>query len=464
MTPRETLFLVPGVSMALLPDGRREVAARVRFTLPPVSPGVGAALEALSQGGHSAEELHLLAHRDGTAAAAMLQLLLKILGTHGVLSRTLHLEGVPLATLSPAPPRLEGGSPNASARSGLSRFAFTRASGGGTLLETPVTARRVFMPTWHGPALLGALAAHPSSEAFASAVPGIPPEVARAFLRLLMEAGAVTELGPEGAPVEPEALATWEFHDLLLHGRSRREQHEAGYGATYRFRGRLPEPGKKPPMQGEVLPLEVPDLTEVARRDPPFTSVVEGRRSLRTHGSPAVTRAQLSELLYRAVGARRAPLRGQEESEARAYPAGGGLYELEVYAVLHQCEGLEPGLYHYQPEPHALTRVSGRTGAVDQLLGMAASGASLPAPPQVLLVLTARFARVAWKYEAMAYSLMLKHVGVVFQNLYLVATAMDLAPCALGGSSAEVFAHASGLSPLVEGAVGEFLLGTRVRG
>jgi SagB-type dehydrogenase family enzyme len=464
MTSRETLFLVPGVSMTLLPDGRREVAARARFMLPPVSPGVGAGLEALRQGGHSVEELHQLANRDGASAAAMLQLLLKILGTHGVLSRTLHLEGVPIATLTPAPPRLEGTAPKLGARSVLSRFAFTRAADGGTVLETPVTSRRVFMPTWHGPALLGALAAHKSPEALASAVPGIPPEACAAFLRLLTEAGAMAELGPDGAPVEPEALATWEFHDLLFHGRTRREQHEAGYGATYRFRGRLPEPTKKPPMPGEVLPLEMPDLAAVARSDPPFTTVLERRRSLREHGSRPVTRAELSELLYRAVAARRATLRGQEEGEARPYPAGGGLYELEVYAVLHQCEGLEPGLYHYRPEEHALTRVSGRTAAVEELLSIAASGAALSAPPQVLLVLTARFARVAWKYEAMAYSLMLKHVGVVFQNLYLVATAMDLAPCALGGGSAEVFAYASGLSPLVEGAVGEFLLGSRVRG
>lgn len=372
-------------------------------------------------------------------------------------------KGLPSPRSRPRRPGSKGTSPSVSTRPVLSRFAFTRAGDGGTVLETPVTARRVWMPTWHGPALLGALAAHKSSEAFASAVPGILPEVATAFLRLLREAGAVTELGPDGAPAEPEALATWEFHDLLLHGRSRREQHEAGYGATYRFRGRLPEPTKKPPMQGEVLALEVPDLAEVARRDPPFTTVVERRRSLREHGAQALTRAQLSELLYRAVGARSAPLRGQQESQARAYPAGGGLYELKVYAALHQCEGLEPGLYHYRPESHALTRVSGRTPSVDQLLGMAASGAALSAPPQVLLVITARFARVAWKYEAMAYSLMLKHVGVLFQNLYLVATAMDLAPCALGGGSSEVFALASGLSPLVEGAVGEFLLGSRVQ-
>jgi len=74
--------------------------------------------------------------------------------------------------------------------------------------------------------------------------------------------------------------------------------------------------------------------------------------------------------------------------------------------------------------------------------------------------LTARFARVAWKYQTMAYAVMLKHVGVVMQTLYLVATAMGLAPCGLGGGSAELFARASGLDPLVEGSIGELFLGS----
>jgi SagB-type dehydrogenase family enzyme len=81
--------------------------------------------------------------------------------------------------------------------------------------------------------------------------------------------------------------------------------------------------------------------------------------------------------------------------------------------------------------------------------------------PQVVLVLTARFARMAWKYETMAYAVMLKHVGVIFQTLYLVATAMGLAPCALGNGGADLFARAAGLDPLVEGSVGEFVIGSQ---
>jgi SagB-type dehydrogenase family enzyme len=66
-----------------------------------------------------------------------------------------------------------------------------------------------------------------------------------------------------------------------------------------------------------------------------------------------------------------------------------------------------------------------------------------------------------WKYEGMAYATILKDVGVLYQTMYLVATAMGLAPCALGCGNADVFSQVAGLNPYEEGSVGEFLLGTR---
>jgi hypothetical protein len=70
---------------------------------------------------------------------------------------------------------------------------------------------------------------------------------------------------------------------------------------------------------------------------------------------------------------------------------------------------------------------------VKPLVAQAAAGMGVTAASmQTLIVITARFARVAWKYESIAYQLVLKHVGVLIQTMYLVATAMELAPCAVG--------------------------------
>ena len=81
--------------------------------------------------------------------------------------------------------------------------------------------------------------------------------------------------------------------------------------------------------------------------------------------------------------------------------------------------------------------------------------------PQVVPVIAARFGRVMWKYDAVAYSLVLKHVGVYMQTVYLVATAMGLAVCGVGGGDSADFAAATGLDFYAQGSVGEMILGSR---
>src|SRR5262249_15040917 len=147
---------------------------------------------------------------------------------------------------------------------------------------------------------------------------------------------------------------------------------------------------------------------------------------------------------------------------SRPYPAGGGLYELELYAVVNRCDNLRSGLYHYDPARHGLTRLAGRTAEAESLLRDAAGSAALPENDlQVLIILAARFARLAWKYESIAYALTLKHVGVVFQTMYLAATAMGLGARAIGCGDADLFARAAGTAYWAETSVGEFLLGSQ---
>ena len=78
--------------------------------------------------------------------------------------------------------------------------------------------------------------------------------------------------------------------------------------------------------------------------------------------------------------------------------------------------------------------------------------------PDVLFVIAARFPRVSWKYESIAYSLILKDVGVLFQTMYLVATAMSLSPYALGRGDPDLFCRVAGTDFAQESSVGEFAL------
>jgi SagB-type dehydrogenase family enzyme len=294
------------------------------------------------------------------------------------------------------------------------------------------------------------------------------------MLTLLLRAGMLAEVRAEGTCAEDNdpALQTWAFHDLLFHARTRRGRFDAPYGGTYRFAGRLaPPPALKPTPDGESRELYYPDLARLERDDPPLARVLEQRRSVREFDAQhPITDRQLGEFLFRVArvkDCRQAVVETNQgpihmDFASRPYPAGGGLYELELYAVVNVCVNLDPGLYHYDPARHCLNRLCGRTPEVGSLLRDTALSTATPEDNvQVLLILAARFPRLAWKYESIAYALTLKHVGVVFQTMYLAATAMGLAACAVGGGDADLFVRAAGTEYHAETSVGEFLLGSQ---
>lgn len=146
----------------------------------------------------------------------------------------------------------------------------------------------------------------------------------------------------------------------------------------------------------------------------------------------------------------------------RPYPAGGALYELELYVAVNACADLATGLYHYVPQNHQLGRISGRTEEVDELFRGASRSTTIQSEDlQLLIIISARFQRMSWKYASMAYAATLKHVGVLYQTMYLAATAMELAPCGVGCGDSDLFARAIGSNYYDETSVGEFLLGSK---
>ena len=347
----------------------------------------------------------------------------------------------------------------------LSRFALLRRVRTHLVLETPLSEARILLHDDRAMRLLHALASPTEGEVAAGAA-GLPPQAAASLLGLLYHSGLLAAAGEE-----PEALRTWEFHDLLFHARSREGRHDAPSGATFSFQGRLPQPpALRPPLGPETIELYRPDPERLQRDDPPLARVMESRGSVRDYGAEPVGAEQLGEFLYRVA---RIKERGEWEVEGpdgvvrmeittRPYPSGGSLYELEVYPVVRSCRGLSPGLYHYDPLGHRLERGAELTAEVTELLGRAALAAGIEESSiQVLLVVAARFARLRWKYSSLAYALTLKNVGVLYQSMYLAATAMNLAPCALGTGDSDLFARATGNDYLAESSVGEFLLGSK---
>jgi oxazoline/thiazoline dehydrogenase len=344
----------------------------------------------------------------------------------------------------------------------LSRFAYIHTQSGQMVLESPLAHCRVILHDRRSSAILHALSAPQTLTQLSDQFADIPQPILTTLLSWLLGANFLTVTDQDGIDREETSLQLWEFHDLLFHARSRLGRHNYPYGKSDLHSGNIkPLPAVKPPNSLPTIPLYQPNIEALIDRDLPFTQVMEQRHSLRQQGKQPITAAQLGEFLYRTARIRSIETNESVEYEFsdRPYPSGGACYELELYLAITACQGIEPGLYHYCPQEHLLRQLSKLTVPVYQLSSQAAIQSGLP---QILIIFTARFPRTTWKYRALAYALMLKHVGVLYQSMYLVATAMELAPCAIGGGNADLFAQATGINYLEETSIGEFSLGSKL--
>ena len=322
----------------------------------------------------------------------------------------------------------------------LDRFACLRRQDGGWLVESPLSGARI-------------------------RVPGLADLDAPIVRRALAGAGLLAAPPADGA--RGDALAQWEFHDLLFHAHSRLGFHRDPLGASFPHMGEIaPLPARRPPWPGERTALARAPNDAGGES---FARVLERRRSVRRYDEDRlISLRDLGALLDRAARARSfetivvgaaADRTSAFEVSRRPWPNSGACYELEIYLAVDRCDGLAPGFYHYDAADHALARISGRTRDVDGMLMDARIGTGGQANPQIALVIAARFARVMWKYKSIAYGLILRNVGALYQTLYLAATELGLSPCGVGAGDAMRFARATGLDPVVEGAVGDFILG-----
>lgn len=431
-----------------------------------VTPGVRAAIQALREGGSTAAQLTEIVEAIDSgrqSSGSDLRRLLARLAEETLLCYTAGSAGDRLATATPISPEFQLRDPalEPDRQYVLSRFACCRREGAALVLESPLSHAIVILHDWRGAAMLAAAAA-PMTVLHPGTLPGVSREEAVTFLGLLRGAGMLTDLSTNGMTREEECagLAQWEFHDLLFHTRSRLGRHRSPYGSEYPFIGRIESlPAVRPAWRGQRIPLSRPDLGRLMEQDPPFSRVLEERRSVRDHGVEPITDRELGEFLYRVARVKSRGTGERDQTTSRSYPGAGARYSLELYVVVGECRGLPPGLFHYHPVRHELTRLCGSSPDLAQVLDDA-RGFGGQADPQVLIILAARFQRMTWKYRSMAYAAILKDVGVLYQTMYLVATAMGLAPCALGGGNADAFARATGTDYYAESSVGEFLLGS----
>ncbi|HYB69376.1 MAG TPA: SagB family peptide dehydrogenase, partial [Candidatus Bathyarchaeia archaeon] len=110
---------------------------------------------------------------------------------------------------------------------------------------------------------------------------------------------------------------------------------------------------------------------------------------------------RLAALLFFSAGVTRVKTYpGGGQVHFRAAPSTGALYQTEVYVAAGDVDGLEPGLYHFNPGDFALRRL--RAG--DWRGAVAGAAADDPIAEQpAAVILSGLYWRNTWKYQARGY-------------------------------------------------------------
>jgi len=151
---------------------------------------------------------------------------------------------------------------------------------------------------------------------------------------------------------------------------------------------------------------------------------------------PAETEAQpdlktVAQLLYLSAGVTRRREYPGGEIYFRAAACTGALYEVELYLVCGDLNGLEAGVYHFSPGDFSLRRL--RSGDYRGALVEATATEPAIAHAPLIIVSTCTYWRNAWKYQARTYRHFGWDNGTMLANLLAVATSFGLSAKVVAG-------------------------------
>jgi SagB-type dehydrogenase family enzyme len=149
------------------------------------------------------------------------------------------------------------------------------------------------------------------------------------------------------------------------------------------------------------------------------------RKSVRSFLDKPLDIKQIAQLVWAAQGV-------THDEGKRTAPSAGALYPLMMYVVAGDVNGLSQGVYRYNPEQHALTKVKG--GDQRASLAKAARGQQSVASAPASFVVAVNYERMA-RYEKRGKMFADIEQGHAVQNLLLQAVSLGLGAVPVGAVS-----------------------------
>ena len=197
--------------------------------------------------------------------------------------------------------------------------------------------------------------------------------------------------------------------------------------------------------QSEAIQLPSPILDGSCT----IEKTLAGRRSVRDFRNDPISIETLSQLAWAAQGVTRiedAPSGwtwGQWAGGKRTAPSAGAMYPLELYVVVGNVDGIQPGIYKYKPRSHALTPVC----RGDKRTHMSTRGPGqkwLEGAP-CLFVIAGIYARLEPRFGDRSAKYLHFEVGHVVENICLQAVALGLGSTVVGSFKDDLLKEAVGM-------------------
>ncbi|MDP3970140.1 MAG: SagB/ThcOx family dehydrogenase [bacterium] len=170
---------------------------------------------------------------------------------------------------------------------------------------------------------------------------------------------------------------------------------------------------------GETILMPEPDLVGTV----PVETALATRRSNRSFSETALTTSELGQILWSAQGIT------NEETGYRTAPSAKSIYPINLYVVVRNVDGVEPGLYHYIPAEHGLKLLLAGNNLLleDDQQDSVKAGAAV-------LVYGAIYPKIQIDFGVEGgIKVALQESGHIGENIYLQAEALNLSTVVVGG-------------------------------
>ncbi len=182
-----------------------------------------------------------------------------------------------------------------------------------------------------------------------------------------------------------------------------------------------------PPPRSNAIRIDEPQTFRGPNANGELATALRARRTWRRYSQKPVTLDELATVLALSAGVQLWVKGADIPIPLKTSPSGGARHATEVYVVAQNVDGLKPGIYHYAPARHGLTRIAG--AASKARVRAYVPGSEYFADAPVMVFFTSVFARILWRYPyARAYRAALIEAGHVCQSFLLMATSLGLAP------------------------------------